>query len=61
MDILMEFNMCSIDVIYKYNLSQAVKDTKEFVTSPSWATAVDEADEEEFKSILGATLDPIST
>lgn len=61
MDILMEFNMCSIDVIYKYNLSSAIKDTRDLITSDNWKTALDNADEEQFKGLLGATLDPISS
>ena len=61
MDILMEFNMCSIDVIYKYNLSQAIKDTRDLVTNKGWKTALEGANEEQFKGLLGITLDPIST
>lgn len=45
MDILMDFNMCSIDVIYKYNLSSAIRLTKEMVTSPNWATSIENSDE----------------
>jgi hypothetical protein len=33
---LMDMNMCAVEIIYKYNLTEAVKETKKLVVEENW-------------------------
>lgn len=35
-NMLLDVNMCAIELIYKYNLSEAIKDTKEIIVESDW-------------------------
>ena len=60
LDLVMDMNMCMVEVIYKYDLSDAVKETKEIVDSGDWIVEIRQADGERTKEILGETLTPIA-
>lgn len=51
LDLVMDMNMCMVEVIYKYDLSDAVKETKDIVDS-DWIHELRAADPEGREDIL---------
>ena len=33
---MFDMNMCAVELIYKYNLTEAVKETKDIVVEQNW-------------------------
>ena len=60
MDVIMDLNMCAVEVIYKYDLSDAVKEVKAIVSDENWISEIRAADGNRSLEILGDTLDPIA-
>jgi hypothetical protein len=56
----MDMNMCLVEVIYKYDLSEAVKETKEIVDNSNWIVEITQADDQKSMEILAETLTPIA-
>ena len=56
----MDMNMCLVEVIYKYDLSEAVKETKEIVDNSNWIVEITQADDQKSLEILAETLTPIA-
>jgi hypothetical protein len=59
-DLFMDMQMCMVDVVYKYDLSQAVKETVDIVNDSSWIIELRAADAERSIEILAQTLNPIA-
>jgi hypothetical protein len=60
LDLVMDMNMCVVEVVYKYNLSDAVKETKAIVDNSQWIIDIREASTNKSKEILAKTLRPIA-
>jgi hypothetical protein len=60
LDLVMDMNMCLVEVIYKYNLSEAVKETKAIVDDSQWIIDIREASYNDSMAILGETMIPIA-
>lgn len=56
----MDLNMCLIEVIYKYDLSDAVKQTKAIVDNQNWLEDMLSLSPEKSREKLGVALDPIA-
>ena len=60
LDLVMDMNMCMVEVIYKYDLSDAVKETKEIVDNDDWIISIRQADGDRSLEILAETMTPIA-
>ena len=56
----MDLNMCLVEVIYKYDLSEAVKQTKDIVDNQQWLESMSSLDTESAKEKMGVALEPIA-
>ena len=56
----MDLNMCLVEVIYKYDLSEAVKQTKDIVDNQQWLESMSSLDPESAKEKMGVALEPIA-
>jgi hypothetical protein len=61
LDLTMDLNNCAVAVSYKYNLSDAVKDTVEIMDNLDWIIEISEADGKAYRDILAKTLQPIAS
>ena len=55
-----DMGICVQNVLTKYDLSDAVAETRQTASDPGWLKAVRDAEEPQAKAMLGETLDPIS-
>ena len=60
LDLQMDLNMCLVEVIYKYNLSDAVKQTKEIVDDQKWLETMKDLDEESAREKMAVAMEPIA-
>ena len=52
--------MCLVEVIYKYDLSEAVKQTKDIVDDQKWLESMSSLDSEAARDKMGVALEPIA-
>ena len=60
LDLQMDLNMCLVEVIYKYNLSAAIKQTKEIVDDQKWLETMKDLDEQQARDKMAVALEPIA-
>ena len=56
----MDLNMCLVEVIYKYDLSDAVKQTKDIVDDQNWIETMKSLNTTEATAKMAVALDPIA-
>ncbi len=58
---MMDVNMCAIEIIYKYNLTEAVKETKETVVESTWIHNLKSSkSEDEVRGHVAQAINPLS-
>jgi hypothetical protein len=60
-DLIMDLNMCAVEVIYKFGLSKAVKETVDIMNNQNWIIEIRNAEGKAYRDILGKTLEPIAS
>jgi hypothetical protein len=60
LDLQMDLNMCLVETIYKYDLSEAVKETKNIVDNQSWLETMKDLDPEGARAMMGEAMGPIA-
>ena len=57
----MDLNMCMVEVIYKFELSDAVKETVNIMNNQDWIIEIRQADGKAYSDILAKTLQPVAS